>query len=189
MEKTAGYLAGLLFAAALTGCSEDGSEAVSEAEPIKSSAEMVTSFESTEEMQTEADVIVEGEVQAQEVVVHGDLPFTISEIAVMEGFKGEFKAGDTIRVLETGGTYQPEGKDGEALPETDFALSSAGVMETGEQFFLFLRPFTGPQTEGAFIPLGAYQGKFLIEGQEVRSQENGEALLEQTAAAFREMLK
>lgn len=189
MKKVKSNVAGLLLATALTGCSEGESEVLNEREPTESTAEMVTSFESAKEMQIAADVIVEGEVQTQEVVVHGDVPFTISEIAVTEGFKGEFKKGDTIQVIETGGVYQPEGKDGELLPEADFALSSAGVMEQGEEFFLLLSPFIGPQTEGAFIPLGAYQGKFLIEGEEVRSQENGEKLLEQSATAFREMLK
>lgn len=36
-------------------------------------------------------------------------------------------------------------------------------MQKGEHLILFMKPFVGPQVEGAYVPLGVWQGKFKVD--------------------------
>ena len=166
----------------------------SDVRKVISSGELNENFTSFKELKKEAEMTIEGKVLEQETIVHGNLPFTISKVEIVNKYKGKVKKGDIIQVIETGGIYEPAGKNGEKLNKVELKLNNVSTLKPEEHVFLFLRSFSGPQVEGAHIPLGAYQGKFKVNKDgKVKQQANEEYKLidftEEKIETFKEKVK
>lgn len=155
-------------------------------------AETNKHYSTLEELKKDAPVIIEGTVIKQETIVHGDLPFTISQIEVRNSFKGKIEKNSMIKIIETGGIYKPNGKPGEDLPSVSLQLEGGTTVKDGEDFFFFLEPFVGPQVENAFIPLAIHQGKIKIDKDSKKVVQSGSEKFSdfrnETAQVFRERL-
>ncbi|MDC3414682.1 hypothetical protein NC797_06745 [Aquibacillus sp. 3ASR75-11] len=134
----------------------------SEVQTIEATAELTNYFATLEDLLSKADLVVEGRVKSQETIVHGEMPFTISEVKVKSNLL-EGKTKDTIKVIETGGVYSPIGRDGKKLPKVNMKLNGVDTLKINEHVLLFLEEFDGPQLEGGYVPVGAYQGKFKVK--------------------------
>ncbi len=193
---------------ALTGCgsidnsqnnnmNKNGTEAGSfnkdqEVKTVMLVAETNKHYTTLKELKKDAPIIIEGTVIKQETIVHGDLPFTISQIQVRNSFKGNIEKNSMIKIIETGGIYKPNGKPGEDLPLVDLQLEGGTTVKAGEDFFFFLEPFVGPQVENAFIPLAIHQGKIKIDKDSKKVLQSGSEKFSdfrnETDQVFRERL-
>jgi hypothetical protein len=132
-------------------------------------------------LEVDASEIVEVKVtKEQEVVMHGGLPFTITTVQVLDSIKGSNAIGDEIRVIETGGKYYPVGKNNEKLKQVDLKFEGNGVMKPGQHLVLFLKRFVGPQASGVYVPLGVFQGKFMVSNGKVNQVKTKSVYLRDT---------
>jgi hypothetical protein len=111
-----------------------------------------------------APVIVVAKAESARTVQSGRLPFTETTTVVRDVLKGSVRAGELIRVLETGGLYTPIARDGSrpGLPDQEVDFESVPVMREGASYLLFLRPYLGDVVQGGFAVLGVYQGKMEV---------------------------
>jgi len=158
-------------------------------------ASLVHTYSTLNELTSDADEITEIKVISQETINYADIPFTISTVEVLSSLKGELKAGNTIRIIETGGEYTPLGKNGKELAKETFKFNGIPVLKNKEHDVIFLEKFVGPQVEGeSYVPLGVYQGKFKIQtnGELVQQAPEEEKLKDYKATTidkFSEQLK
>jgi len=149
-------------------------------------------YTTLKELKKDAPIILEGTIIKQETIVHGDLPFTISQIEVRDSLKGKIEKNSMIKIIETGGIYKPNGKPGEDLPLVNLQLEGGITVKEGEDFFFFLEPFVGPQVENAFIPLAIHQGKIKIDKDSKKVVQSGSEKFSdfrnETAQVFRKRL-
>ncbi|CAM4485772.1 hypothetical protein FHS16_004917 [Paenibacillus endophyticus] len=123
---------------------------------------LVKSYTSMEELTSEAEVIAEVKVDSQETITQLNVPFTISLVTIKSTIKGAFKEGDKIKIIETGGDFIPVDNTGKKLKETRMKFNGIDVLNKHDHAVLFLQEFVGPQVEGAYVPIGVYQGKFKV---------------------------
>lgn len=127
-------------------------------------------YRSLNEVIHEATDVIEAEVLDQYVILHHQIPFTISEVKLIaDAHKGTLREGDMIQVLETGGVYEPfinetNKRDGRKL---ELTFEGVRVMKPGEAFFLALKKFEGPQIEHAYVPIGEIFGKFKVKMDQI----------------------
>lgn len=135
------------------------------AQPIQAEGQLQEKFTSIRGLKQRASAIVEVNVINSETIVYKDTPFTISTAMVIFKVKGIQKEGQEIKLIETGGKYKLTGENPkeEKGKEVEFAFEGIRVMQPGDHLFLFVDEFVGPQIMGAYIPLGVYQGKFMVE--------------------------
>ena len=116
--------------------------------------------------------VIECIVLDTNTIIYGDIPFTISNVSILNNIKGDIKT-DTIKIIETGGRYKLAGnnpKEEKGL-EVDYQFEGIPVVQKGEHLYLFLEPFIGPQVKDAYIPLGVFQGKFkVLQNNKVEQQ-------------------
>lgn len=124
-----------------------------------------THFESLAALEKQASNIIEVKViDNVETIEYGDVTFTVSEALILSSLKGELKENETIRLVETGGIM----KDGQ-----EFKFNGIPVVKKDEHLYLFVEKYVGPVTEGAYIPLGVYQGKFKVTDNQIEQQAPG----------------
>ncbi len=143
---------------------------------INSPAELREEFVDLKDLKKEAELTIEAKVISQETIVYEKVPFTISQVEVLKKFKGNLNKGSIINVIETGGIFEPQGKNGETFNKVEMQLNGVSTLKPDDHVFLFLEGFFGPQIEEAYIPLGAYQGKFKVDKKGfVEQQSNAES--------------
>lgn len=140
--------------------------------PIKNIQEMINS----------TPVIVWGNVNRTEYLLNGSEVYTMSEVAILECFKGGLKENDVIRIREIGGfvpctefddalSLEKYGKKTSSSAENgaryDIRVKDYKVMEPGEQVLLFLYPikyssFSEFQTN-SYETTRVWQGKLLLD--------------------------
>ncbi|MFC7441392.1 hypothetical protein [Laceyella putida] len=115
-------------------------------------------YSSVDEMKQEAELIVEGTTLAkQRGIKYQNMLFTTTDFKVTQTIKGSVN-GKTIRILETGGF------DG----NNHYTVEGNKIMDKNQSYVLFLQKYQGPVTaEEAYVIIGAYQGKFAVNGNEV----------------------
>ncbi|WP_349408700.1 hypothetical protein [Pseudalkalibacillus sp. SCS-8] len=158
----------LLVLLTLIGC--NSSLENKDIEEVNSSAELIKDYATLKELMKDAVLISNVKVLSQETIVHEGVPFTISEVEIIKNYKGKEKKGKIIKVIETGGIYTPKGKSEEDLDKVEYQINGVSTMENGEEYYLFLEEFVGPQVDGAYIPLGAYQGKFKVNKNKITQE-------------------
>ncbi|MFC4101512.1 hypothetical protein [Paenibacillus xanthanilyticus] len=131
------------------------SEKVQEGGP----SQLETYVTSLEELTAKASDIVEVEIlDQQETIEYGGVVFTVSSAKVISTQKGPLASGAIMNVLETGGVMS----NGQ-----EFKFNGIPVAKKKEKLFLFLETYQGPITQDAYVPIGAYQGKFKVENDKV----------------------
>ena len=127
------------------------------------------SYATVTELAQSSDVIIVGQVRDQTSLTYGRLPFTQSQVTVVEALKGAH-AGDVLSVLETGGVFHPVAKDGSPTRIGTQIVDFEGVpvMNAGGTYVLFLHTYAGDITSGAHVVLGEFQGKFSIADGRIR---------------------
>ncbi|WP_315910963.1 hypothetical protein [Xylanibacillus composti] len=124
-------------------------------------------YESFGELAMGATEIVEVKVSTkQETFVDNDLPFTVSNVKIKSVLKGALKENDTIPVVEVGGIYQPlingDPKRGKQKQYVNYIMEGNKVMQSGEEYILFLNPIEGGTIKNSYYPIGLYQGKYKV---------------------------
>lgn len=131
---------------------------------------LMKTYKTLEGLTSDAEAIAEVKVLSQETITHLDVPFTISTVKVVSTLKGSFNEGDTIKIIETGGEFTPHDKNGKELPKANLKFNGIEVLDKNDHAILFLDKFVGPQVEGAYVPIGVYQGKFKVTSGEALQQ-------------------
>jgi len=115
-------------------------------------------YSSVQDLKNEADLIVEGtSLPNQKTIKHGQILFTHTDFKVNQVHKGVLGK-KNIKILETGGF---DGKH-------HLTVEGNRVMNQNQNYILFLEKYEGPVTkEESYVVIGAYQGRFAVDGQEV----------------------
>jgi hypothetical protein len=97
------------------------------------------------ELEEDASLIAEVEIQSTEVVMLDEFPQTHSQAKVLAALKGDLQTGATIEIVEEGG-------------DTDQGDAAVGVpaMRESSKYILFLDVL-----DGIYYIKGAFQGKFI----------------------------
>lgn len=115
-------------------------------------------YTSIQDLKNEAELIVEGTTLADQTTFSFDqVLFTHTPFQINRMYKGNVEK-DRINILETGGF---DGKH-------HWTIEGNRIMEPNQSYILFLKKYIGPVTnEESYIVLGAYQGRFVVNGQNV----------------------
>lgn len=125
-------------------------------------SQLETHFTSIDDLTAVAKTIVEVDIlDQQDTIEYGGVVFTVSTAKVISSIKGNAAEGINIKVLETGG-MMAEGQE--------FKFNGIPVAKKNEKLFLFLDEYKGPIVQGAYVPIGVYQGKFKVIDDEVIQQ-------------------
>lgn len=140
---------------------------------VKVEGELSDIYETIDQLKQTATGIIEVNILETETIVYGDVPFTISKAKVLSSLKGKISEGQEIKLIETGGKYTLSGENPKEVKgeEVEIAFEGIRVMQPGEHLVLFVKEFVGPQIQGAFVPLGIYQGKFKVEKDDYVKQQ------------------
>jgi hypothetical protein len=143
------------------------------------------SYATLPELARAADTIIVGQVRDQASLTYGRLPFTKSEVTVVQTLKGG-DIGAVLSVLETGGVFHPAARDGSPVHAGTQIVDFEGVpvMSTGGSYVLFLRSYTGDITDRAYVVLGEFQGKFPVADGRVHFAGTRSRLAEPTFAVL-----
>ncbi len=149
----------------LAGCSKDESNI----EIINGQFSISKQYHSLDHVVSEATEVVEVEVLEQHVITHHQMPFTLSNVKVLASHKGSTHRGDILQVIETGGVYEPklDGTDTKDGRKLELAFEGVRVMKPGENYFLALQQFHGPQTDNAYVAIGEIFGKFKLKSGQI----------------------
>ena len=137
-------------------------------------------YRSVDELAETSAVIITGECVSAKAVYQMDNIYTLSEIRIIEVYKGQINAGDIIQVIEMGGrdTYGEyskhcftDEKDFTELTYPDYFKVVCGAdgfwpMKEGEQVLLFLGDTTGflKDIDGTLYDIiGDYDGKLYLQ--------------------------
>ena len=137
-------------------------------------------YRSIDELAETSAVIITGECVSAKAVYQMDNIYTLSEIRIIEVYKGQINAGDIIQVIEMGGrdTYGEyskhcftDEKDFTELTYPDYFKVVCGAdgfwpMKEGEQVLLFLGDTTGflKDIDGTLYDIiGDYDGKLYLQ--------------------------
>lgn len=115
-------------------------------------------YASIQDLKNEADLIVEGtSLPNQKTFQYDQVLFTQTNFKINQIYQGTLNK-NTIKILETGGF---DGKH-------HWTIEGNRVMDQNENYILFLKKYQGPVTnEESYIVIGAYQGRFVLDGQEI----------------------
>lgn len=113
---------------------------------------LVSEYNTLSELEKDSSVIVDATVIESEYFSYDDIPFTLNKMTINKVYKGEFKKGDSINVLETGGV----------INNIDYAPEDDKVMKKKDKVILYLYKYEGPIKEEVekYVISGLYQGKF-----------------------------
>lgn len=127
-------------------------KALDETPRVGRSISIAESFDSIQELKDRAELIALVSIKNTKPLSAGGVTFTVSESELMEVFKG--KAPQTvINILETGGI-----ENGKMI-----SYDGNTVMQKNDQAIVFLERYVGPIVDDAYVILGVYQGKFVVD--------------------------
>lgn len=109
-------------------------------------------YDSFSELEKDADVIVEVEIENIDTILFSDVVFSVSSAKVTNVLKGEYTE-KTINILETGGIYKGQ----------EYVFEENPVSKKNQKQLLYLVRYVGPIHDDAYVILGVYQGKFNID--------------------------
>lgn len=124
-------------------------------ETVNIHADLAKEYTRIEDLKNDSEIIVE--VRASEVKSfdHKNIIFTLTKAEVLNIYKGQ--AVENINILETGGIQN----------NTNYTFFDNKVFEKNDTALLFLDKYVGPIVDDAYVILGAYQGKFLTNGDKI----------------------
>jgi hypothetical protein len=153
-------------------------------ETIDTSPSLTKIYKSISELKDDSDIIIEGTVKDTTSVMQGPVPFTISQVHVDEVYMSndpDIVRGGEAHIIETGGIINPDfqikeflekfpGKpiDSGKVKPKEMTMDGISVLKPYNHAILFAKRYTGKATqEKAYVILGVYQGKFLVEDGKV----------------------
>ncbi|MCR2802316.1 hypothetical protein [Paenibacillus soyae] len=116
---------------------------------IDVSGDLSIIYNSVSEMEEDADLIVEVEVDNPNSFMYYNAAFTLSTAKIKKVHKGDLALKE-INLLETGGIVQNK----------EFIFEQNPVSKKKDRLLLYLQKYIGPIHNDAYVILGAYQGKF-----------------------------
>ncbi|CAH8720836.1 hypothetical protein M5W83_12065 [Paenibacillus thiaminolyticus] len=125
-------------------------------EEIKMSGDVVYQYKSLDELHSLAEVVAEVDIEAVRSTMYGGVVFSLAKANVKNIEKGVIP-NNNLTILETGGIYNNQRYIFEENPS----------FVTGERAIVFLKKYKGPIDNDAYVILGAYQGKFKLQGSKV----------------------
>lgn len=127
-------------------------------------------YSSVEEMKQEADLIVEGKALSEQKSFFFDqVPFTLTSFQIDHVYHGAHPQ-KKISILETGGLQK----------NMNFTVEGNKVMEPDQSYILLLKKYEGPVTnQDSYVIVGAYQGRFALEGNRVSAAEHVNSAIQQ----------
>ncbi|MGE7828409.1 hypothetical protein [Paenibacillus sp. NPDC093718] len=111
-------------------------------------------YESTIELKNDSLLIAEIMVTEGESLVYENVPFTISEVEVLNEYNGEIIE-KSIKLLETGGI----------IDNKQFSINGNPTLNRNDRALVFLQKYEGPIVDNAYVITGDYQGKFLLNSE------------------------
>ncbi len=167
------------------------------------SLSMVDSFESVEQLVERSEIVIQGEVISNEYIDYDDIPFTISTVKILDIIsedKDEFTIGDTIKVVQTGGLYVQKDVGGDEKIFTteeqkeefkknegktiEITANDAPVIKKSNEAVLFLTDYDGPLGTDLYVPIGDYQGRFIVESDDYIEPQSLQVTSEQGNSDF-----
>lgn len=117
-------------------------------------SDLTKRFSTVAQLSQDAEVIVLAEVGSNgKSFEYAKVVFTTTDVRINKAIKGDFKAGESISVLETGG----------ALHDLEYRIDDVPVLKQGEKVLLFLEKFQGAEfAKNSYLILVSYQGKFIL---------------------------
>ncbi|CAG7645000.1 hypothetical protein PAESOLCIP111_04854 [Paenibacillus solanacearum] len=120
---------------------------------VESHGEISDQYNSIQELNDSADLVVLAEVGSTKGFKYKEVPFTLSLMSISKVIKGEKKQNDTIQVLETGGI----------INNVEYTFEETKALKKQDKAVLYLKKYVGPIVSGdAYVVLGVFQGKFKV---------------------------
>lgn len=126
---------------------------------VHASGDIVDNFETVEELEERAELILELEVNSLESISYGDVLFTLSNNDVKKVYKGS-KDIKSISILETGGIGELN-IDGKKT-KVNLIFENNEVLKNKEKVIVYLEKYEGPIAQDSYVILGVHQGKFKL---------------------------
>jgi hypothetical protein len=150
-----------------------GSTTVGEPQIIMD-ADFAVAFDTLDQLQKAATVIVKGQVAGISYLDFNGATYTKVTLKVAESLKGKVAAGDQITVMEVGGVTTMAAVKGDkfgaptkedAETKVKVLMEGAPLSQVGDNVLYFLGTGSIGVVPGTYyVPLGAYQGRFAIDG-------------------------
>jgi hypothetical protein len=123
---------------------------------IHGSLSLSEEFHSIKELRDRAELIALVSVKNAKPLSVANATFTLSESEIVKVFKGK-PSKSVINILETGGIDEK----GRMV-----VFDENPVFRKNEQAIVFLERYVGNVADDAYVILGVYQGKFIIDDQD-----------------------
>lgn len=137
-------------------------------------ADFAVSYTSLDQLKKAADVIARGEVTEVSYLDFNGATYTKVTLKVGSVLKGKVAAGDEIVIAEVGGVTTMAAVKGDkfgaptkedADTKVKVLMEGAPLTQVGDEVLYFLGTGSIGVVEGTYyVPLGAYQGRFAIDG-------------------------
>lgn len=137
---------------------------------VHATGDIIDKFTSVDALSQRAEYIVEISASNVEPLVYGDVAFTLTNGKVEKVYKGELKE-STINILETGGIKEVD-INGDKR-KVNIVFEDNEVFRPGQKAIVFIEKYKGPITDDAYVILGVFQGKFLLDGENLTPPKNG----------------
>ncbi len=118
---------------------------------------LLRSYSSVTELAQASELIVVGTVIATDARPFVNMPFSVARVQISEIVKGEGRR--TVNVLQTGGLFPRSSKTSSPTE----GVFGQRVARQGERYILFLYRYEGPVADDAYMALGEFQGRFLLD--------------------------
>lgn len=153
-----------------------------------SDADFDKNYNSIEDLSKDADIIIQGVVLNVSYFDYNIETYTKSQVKVTKSYSKNIKEGDVLTFTEIGGiTTQKNFVKALSKKSAKFSqyvehatdkpikrvLCGADVMQPDQQVLLFATKST-ILPENTYVPLGAFQGKFLINGTSISRIKNND---------------
>ncbi|ADL52878.1 hypothetical protein [Clostridium cellulovorans] len=166
-------------------------------EVVNMSGKMSKIYRDVDSLEQESGLVVEGTVISNEYIEENLITFTISTVKVTKVLKGNdvVKAGDTVKMLQTGGIMtvksnpstakefdDPKEVEKNIGKKVEIALEGVPVLKEGESAIIFLQKYQGSIVKDGFVATGDYQGRFKIKNDETAEPQSD--ILKETYKAY-----
>lgn len=155
---------------------------------IYSNADFAKNYNSIEDLSKDADIIIQGVVLNVSYFDYNIETYTKSQVKVTKSYSKNIKEGDVLTFAEIGGITTQKNfvkalskKSAKFSPYVEHATDKpikrvfcgADVMQPNQQVLLFATK-SNILSGNPYVPLGAFQGKFLINGTNISRIRNND---------------
>ncbi|NQX69696.1 hypothetical protein HQN90_26540 [Paenibacillus alba] len=124
---------------------------------VRIDGEFANEYPTVEALKQDSELILEVTANSVNTLKYEGLVFSIADSNVKKVYKGSVP-GNTVKILETGGTF--EGKE--------YIFEDSPVFKVNESAIVFLKKYSGPVASDAYYVTGSIQGKFRMAGGKLK---------------------